>query len=354
MPNVASPRWCALALSAALAACAVDRAGQAPGDDADGGRPRDAAPRDDAAPPDLGAARCGDGVREGAEACDGDDLDGASCGSAGFLRGTLGCDTDCRLDTAGCANPPADWRDTACPHRRLVTVPAGRATEPLADFPLLVTITDTGLRDHALASGEDLLFADAETGARLPHAPEAYDPETGALAAWVRVPLGGPAATRLHLYYGDRACGAATPNTPTEVWDADFRGVWLLAEDGARPRLDATAAAFHATRGNYDGDEDVPGRIAGAERLDGVDDHLALPLAVLEGFRTFTVCVWLRTDEDRSNATNWKNPTIFGQISTGLESADFGVFTESGRVGLRSGLCSPRRRASVVSMTHDP
>lgn len=48
-------------------------------------------------------AVCGDGVAEGKEACDGDDLAGASCISEGFYSGALACDVDCLLDTAACS-----------------------------------------------------------------------------------------------------------------------------------------------------------------------------------------------------------------------------------------------------------
>ncbi len=331
-------------LVVALSACTVERSGQASVDGGDAGRGTDAAR-------DLDRTRCGNRVRDEGEDCDGIALGGASCASLGFVRGTLDCQADCSFDTTACRRPPADWHDVACPYRRIVTVPAGRASESIADLPLLVTVTDEGIREHALASGEDLYFAEAESGARLPHTREFADPATGTLAAWVRVALGGPIETRLHLYYGDPACGAANPNVPTATWDADFRGVWLLAEDGSGPRFDATVSGFHAAPGDYDGDEDVPGRLGGAERLDGVNDHLALPVEVLEGLRTFTICTWLRTDEDRTNATNWKNPTIFGQISTGFESADFGFFTASGRVGLRSGLCSGNDELVVSTTT---
>lgn len=46
---------------------------------------------------------CGDGVRQGNEACDGTDLGGATCLSVGdFIGGTLGCSASCALDTSGC------------------------------------------------------------------------------------------------------------------------------------------------------------------------------------------------------------------------------------------------------------
>lgn len=45
---------------------------------------------------------CGDGVRNGGEACDGNDLGGASCASVGFDQGTLACTAACTHNTSGC------------------------------------------------------------------------------------------------------------------------------------------------------------------------------------------------------------------------------------------------------------
>jgi uncharacterized protein (TIGR02145 family) len=49
-------------------------------------------------------AACSDGLRNGAEECDGDDLDGATCESQGFVSGTLSCGIDCYFDTAACVS----------------------------------------------------------------------------------------------------------------------------------------------------------------------------------------------------------------------------------------------------------
>ena len=50
-------------------------------------------------------AACGDGVRDGNEACDGADVGGATCASETdqFVRGgTVACTPDCKLDTSDC------------------------------------------------------------------------------------------------------------------------------------------------------------------------------------------------------------------------------------------------------------
>lgn len=51
---------------------------------------------------DTPGARCGDGRRQGEEACDGEDLGEASCGSVTGGVGRLACTDACRFDVSGC------------------------------------------------------------------------------------------------------------------------------------------------------------------------------------------------------------------------------------------------------------
>ncbi len=61
--------------------------------------------------------RCGDGVRNGAEACEAGELAGATCDDFGFHAGTLACTSVCTYDTSGCAELCGDGvvnGDEAC------------------------------------------------------------------------------------------------------------------------------------------------------------------------------------------------------------------------------------------------
>lgn len=55
------------------------------------------------AEPDAHQVTCGDGLRQGAEACDGEDLGGVTCASLGLPDGQVTCNSDCTLSTLGCA-----------------------------------------------------------------------------------------------------------------------------------------------------------------------------------------------------------------------------------------------------------
>ncbi len=56
---------------------------------------------------------CGDGVRQGNEACDGSDLGGKTCQSEGLGEGVLSCNPDCSLNGSSCAVQPFCGNDRA-------------------------------------------------------------------------------------------------------------------------------------------------------------------------------------------------------------------------------------------------
>jgi hypothetical protein len=56
-------------------------------------------------PEQLIPAGCGENVRRGQEACDGTDLSGESCASAGYDGGTLSCTSACKFEFDACTGP---------------------------------------------------------------------------------------------------------------------------------------------------------------------------------------------------------------------------------------------------------
>jgi hypothetical protein len=109
-------------------------------------------------------------------------------------------------------------------YRRRLVVPA-RATQAqtVADFVLLVREQDDRLKPVAAggrvesAAGHDIRF-EFEDGTKLDHELERYDPLTGSIVAWVRVPS-WQLAQRLAvlLYYGKPGL-AATEANPAGAW----------------------------------------------------------------------------------------------------------------------------------------
>src|SRR5687768_6954768 len=96
------------------------------------------------------------------------------------------------LVAAGVSLAGPAWRRALTVSRAQVGTPA--APSSLADFPVLVSVTDPSLRTVSNggsvlhSSGWDLTFA-AFDGTPLAHELERYEPTLGEVVAWVRLPV---------------------------------------------------------------------------------------------------------------------------------------------------------------------
>ena len=157
---------------------------------------------------------------------------------------------------------------------------------------------DAALAARAQASGNDILFTSADGTTKLAHEIEIFTSSTGALTAWVRVPVVSASVdTVLYLYYGNGA--ASNQQNPTGVWDTNFRGVWHLQENGTLPQ-DSTSNANNATSGT------LPTRgaaiIGSGQTFDGTTQSVGIPhTASLALTNTGTFSVWFRFTEVRES-----------------------------------------------------
>lgn len=181
--------------------------------------------------------------------------------------------------------------------RFALTIPAGRTAVDLFDEPVLVRFTSAALAAAAQPDGSDLRFVADDGVTRLAHEIESYDAVTGAVTAWVKVPVVATAApTPIWLYAG-------APNSPdqgaaTAVWNAEF-AVWNLAADPTGPapalddsgprRLDGVALADAALGADPTGPAIV---------LDGALDRLESAPFVADR-NALTVTAWFRVDDTR-------------------------------------------------------
>jgi hypothetical protein len=75
-------------------------------------------------------------------------------------------------------------------------------------------------------------FADAAGTQRLDREIESYDPVTGAVSIWVRIPnLSHTCDTVIFMLYGNPAVAADQPNTAA-TWDAAFAAVYHMSKNG--------------------------------------------------------------------------------------------------------------------------
>jgi len=113
--------------------------------------------------------------------------------------------------------------------KKQLTVDASKVTgaSPLLDFPLLVSITDTDLRDNARPDGFDIFFTASDGITRIPYQRESYDGTTGTLVAWVLTDLSDTVNNNLFMYYGNP--NAIDQHNPNGLWDR-FEDVFLFNE----------------------------------------------------------------------------------------------------------------------------
>ncbi len=118
---------------------------------------------------------------------------------------------------------------------RTITVNAGQVPSTLTDFPILISISnDAALKSAgngghvANTDGSDIFFTDTTGTAQYPFEIEKYDPVTGTLAAWVKLPTVAD-GTQISLRYG----GDSVSNTPSGVWTNGYQGVWHMKEVNA-------------------------------------------------------------------------------------------------------------------------
>jgi hypothetical protein len=151
------------------------------------------------------------------------------------------------LEAAGSGGP--SWYNSSWQYRKAITLQESKVSGSLAlsNFPVLVSKTDTGLRDNARSDGNDILFVGAD-GTKLDHEIEAYTSASGTLVAWVEVPsLSATADTVIYMYYGNPQ--ATSQENRTGVWDANYQAVWHLHE-ASGTRNDSTANANALTDTN--------------------------------------------------------------------------------------------------------
>ncbi|MBA2541922.1 MAG: hypothetical protein H0V17_19915 [Deltaproteobacteria bacterium] len=139
---------------------------------------------------------------------------------------------------------------------------------PHTDFPLLVSLTETWLRDRdnggdvSLPDALDVIFTSDQSGTiRLAHEIEIYRPDTGTLIAWVRIPA-LTATSQLFVHYGDPEQQSA----PGTVFAGEYELVLHLSSG-----VDVTeqSAAFSIAELEL-----MPGQIDRGVQFDGTTDRV--------------------------------------------------------------------------------
>src|SRR5208283_4211087 len=151
-------------------------------------------------------------------------------------------------------------------------------------YPFLATAANGGQVQNA--NGYDIIFtADYAGTTQLDHEIESYDPATGTINMWVRLPvLSHTCDTVIYVAYGNAAVTTSQENI-NEVWDSNYLGVWHLST-----MADSTANGYTLTNNNAAGT--VAGQIGSATSFNGSNQYLNNSSPTIPAGSPITISYW--------------------------------------------------------------
>ncbi len=176
-------------------------------------------------------------------------------------------------------------------------------TTALADFPILISLTDNDLRTISNggavenSNGFDIVFTLDDCAAILDHEIEHYDATTGEFIAWVRIPSLSPTVDMdIGMFYGNSS--VSTDPSTNSTWNSGFEGVYHLHDDF----LDATA---NGNNGTNNGSTDTGGLFGDGQEFDGANDYIQTPVD-LQTEDDFTLSAWINADATTQQHIIWQ------------------------------------------------
>jgi hypothetical protein len=158
-----------------------------------------------------------------------------------------------------------------------ITINSSMIDSTLTNFPVLINLTDTSLRDNVIhTDGYDIAFFDDTGTTQYHHEIEHWDGSTGRLSAWVNITsLAHDSDTTIRMSYGNND-GVDYQNI-TNVWDDD---VYIMVHhfngSSATDIDDSTANNLDVASDNGDPTYNQDGRIGRGVDLDGAGDELLI------------------------------------------------------------------------------
>ncbi len=150
------------------------------------------------------------------------------------------------------------------------------------NYPVAIFGTYAWLKDVAhggqveSSSGFDVgFFANSDATGKLDWEVESYDPVTGAVAYWVKIPvLSHTTDIVFYIMYGD-ATIITDQSNPTAVWDANYVGVWHFATLPVGPTCDVTDSTIFARTDLVHNGSPIVGTVDGGIGLPGLGGYPA-------------------------------------------------------------------------------
>jgi uncharacterized repeat protein (TIGR01451 family) len=206
------------------------------------------------------------------------------------------------------------------PYRQVITINHANvnATDQ-TNFPVLVNLAaNTGLQNHAQASGNDILFTASDGTTVLAYEREKYVSGTGALVAWVKIPvLSHTTDTVVYMYYGNG--GASDQQNAAAVWDTNYKGVWHLNQTptGATGDIVDSTGGNNGTSQTIAAGAQVAGKIGGSLTLSGTNNYISTATS-FNNPQAVMLEAWVKT-----TTTNGYKVVGFEANQTGTGSATY-------------------------------
>jgi RHS repeat-associated protein len=187
---------------------------------------------------------------------------------------------------------PSTCASSGYGYQRVIVIDHSKvANTDQVNYPFLFNSTDPDLATvdnggHVISpNGSDIIFSSDPNGqTRLDFEVVQYNPATGQLVAWIRIPtLSHAADTVIYVFYGNPAITASQAN-PSGVWDSNYEAVYHL---GNLPFTEiASDSTNYANNASFTNLTPVPGLIDGAASLDGVTSYLEIPATAFPNYPT--------------------------------------------------------------------
>ena len=156
-------------------------------------------------------------------------------------------------------------------YRKEITIDHQKVSCDLANFPVLISITDLDLVAHAQTDGDDIIFmVNMPEALQLYHEIEYYNSSDGKIVAWVNVPnLSSITDTELYMYYGNPT--TESYENPLKVWDSNYVMIQHLNETSG---IDLDSTSYGNNGIPFDGVKpNVIGIIDGAAGFNGTKNY---------------------------------------------------------------------------------
>gem|GEM_PF-1427618 len=243
--------------------------------------------------------------------------------------------------------------------RRALTIDHTKVPSDQLSFPVLISGTYSFLATVANGgkvqspNGYDIIFSSDAAGAnKLDHEIESYDPVTGKINFWVRVPnLSSTTDTTIFMQYGS-ATVTSTQENQAGVWDSNFQAVWHL---NGRSTLSASDSTANRHNGTVFGATPTAGEIDGAGNFSGSGQYIEIGNIGPRPVKG-TISMWVQAPVLASFPNSFTTGTLGGSACGNgvfrfeLNSAGvFGAVTGADNAGCGSNFSGPAFTSSFTA-----